>query len=764
MTGASLAGLLIAESFRKKMFPPGRPLLIHGILWVAIFLLCGNTAISQTDVEGVQFFERNIRPVLVERCYKCHSTGAKQVQAGLFLDTRQSVRAGGERGPAVVPGNVGDSLLIEAIRHESLQMPPDGKLPDEVIADFVRWVEMGAPDPRDGAATPRALDRDAGRQFWSFQPLGNYQPPEVPGAEWALTPIDRFILAHQQARGVGPGPMADRRTLLRRAYFALTGLPPSPDETEAFLSEVSPQAYERLVDRLLRSEHYGERWARYWLDVVRFAESNGFEQDEDRLEAYHYRDFVIRALNEDMPYDQFVRWQIAGDLLAPDSQSARAATGFLVAGVENVIQTEKEFERDRYNKLDDIASTIGTAMLGLTIGCARCHDHKFDPISQRDYYRFLSTFGKTMSAQLPLGEKGKSPVAYVAVEVGSEVTVSDREEFRFGTKKENFVLKSDVYFLSRGDVKGKQDIVTPSFPQVLMRADRQETHWQEDGARKRVPRAALANWITDIEEGAGHLLARVIANRLWQHHMGKGLVPTPNDFGAQGERPTHPELLDWLANELIRAEWRLKPIHRLIMTSAVYRQTHRSDARNERVDPQNSLLWRRWLRRLEAEAIRDAMLAVSGQLDRTMSGPGTLDASSRRRSIYLTVKRNQRIPMMRSFDTPDAIQGIGRRPTTTVAPQALLMMNNSHVHAYAQALASRLHSGSDQTPDELIQAGFLTALARPADSQELQQIREFLAQQTVTYEESGYADASRLHAIKDFCQLLISSDEFIYVE
>ena len=436
-----------------------------------------------------------------------------------------------------------------------------------------------------------------------------------------------------------------------------------------------------------------------------------------------------------------------------------------MAGVENVIQTEKEFERDRYNKLDDIASTIGTAMLGLTIGCARCHDHKFDPISQRDYYRFLSTFGKTMSAQLPLGEKGKSPVAYVAVEVGSEVTVSDREEFRFGTKKENFVLKSDVYFLSRGDVKRKQDIATQSFPQVLMR-DRSAGDALARG-RRADPGAPCRLWptgTTDFEQGAGHLLARVIVNRLWQHHMGKGLVATPSDFGAQGERPTHPELLDWLANELIRAEWRLKPIHRLIMTSAVYRQTHRSDARNERVDPQNSLLWRRWLRRLEAEAIRDAMLAVSGQLDRTMSGPGTLDASSRRRSIYLTVKRNQRIPMMRSFDTPDAIQGIGRRPTTTVAPQALLMMNNSHVHAYAQALASRLHSGSDQTPDELIHTGFVTALARPADSQELQQIHEFLAQQTATYKESGYGDASRLHAIKDFCQLLMASNDFIYVE
>jgi hypothetical protein len=735
--------------------------MMNQVLLLSLALQLSGAA-SETDTEGVRFFEQKIRPVLVERCYKCHSTGAKKVQAGLLLDTRQAARAGGKTGPAVVPGKVGDSLLIKAIRHESLEMPPDGKLPDSVIADFVRWVEMGAPDPRDDAALRSAVDIDAGQQFWSFLPLGNYEPPEVPETEWVLTSIDRFILARQQASGVEPSPIADRHTLLRRAYFGLTGLPPTPEETEAFVSDSSPRAYERLVDELLRNQHYGERWARCWLDVVRFAESNGFEKDEDRPTAYHYRDFVIRALNADMPYDQFVRWQVAGDLLAPDSPSSRAATGFLVAGVENIIQTEKDFERDRYDKLDDMASTVGTAILGLTIGCARCHDHKFDPIPQRDYYRFVSTFGKTVSAELPLGEKGKSPLAYVAVDVGSELTVSDN--LNVGTKIENFVLKSDVYFLNRGDVKRKQDIVTQSFPQVLMRADGQEMFWQEDGERKRAPRVALANWITDVEHGAGHLLARVIVNRLWQHHIGNGLVSTPSDFGAQGERPTHPELLDWLASKLVKGGWRLKPIHRLVMTSAVYRQSYRSDAKGERIDPQNRLLWRRSLRRLDAEVIRDAMLAVSGQLDRTASGPGTLDESSKRRSIYLTVKRNQRIPILQSFDAPDALQGVGRRPTTTVAPQALLMMNNPHVHTYAQAFARRIHAASDQELDNVIQAGFITALARPADSQELQQMAEFLTQQTAAYKESGYGAESRLRAIKDFCQLLICSNEFIYVE
>ena len=743
------------------------------IVWAAIVLLCGSTAAAQTDVEGVQFFEQKIRPVLVDRCYQCHSKSAKRVWANLLLDTRQAIRTGGNRGPAVVPGSPEDSLLIQAIQHASLQMPPGGKLSDSIVADFVRWVEIGAPDPRDGLATLSAIENNAGQQFWSFQPLRNYEPPEVSGAEWALTPIDRFILARQKASGVEPSPVADRRTLLRRAYLGLTGLPPSPDEIAVFLSDSSAQAYERLVDRLLQSNHYGERWARYWLDLVRYAESNGFEQDEDRPFAYHYRDFVIRAFNEDMPYDRFVDWQIAGDLLAPDSQSAWAATGFLVAGVKNHVQTEKEFERDRYDKLDDIASTIGTAMLGLTIGCARCHDHKYDPISQREYYRFLSTFGKTVSSTLPLGETENSPEAYVAVDVGSALAAKHpRKEVREGfivgrdetAGNEGFLLKPDVYFLVRGDVNQKRDIATQSFPQVLMRTDRQETLWQEEDPGNEAPRVALAHWITDSKRGAGHLLARVIVNRLWQYHMGQGLVSTPSDFGVQGKRPTHPELLDWLANELIKADWHLKPIHRLIMTSAVYRQSYRSDSKNERIDPQNHLLWRRELRRLDAEAIRDSMLMVSGQLDHTMWGPGTLNESSTRRSIYLTVKRSARIRMLQSFDLPDTLQGIGHRATTTVPSQALLMMNNPNVHAYAQALARRIYTSSDQDPDELIQAGFATALVRPAESWELQQMREFLAQQTVTYQESGYGEASQLNAIKDFCQLLIASNEFIYMD
>jgi hypothetical protein len=726
----------------------------------------GPTTAEEVGSKHVQFFEAKIRPVLVERCYKCHSADAKKVQGEFLLDSRRGIRTGGETGPAIVPKDVAKSLLISAIQHESIKMPPDGKLPDAVIADFVSWVEMGAPDPRDGSVskTQRGIDIEAGRRFWSFRPLGDFEPPAVKNEGWVRTPVDRFILARLEESGLAPSPIANQHKLIRRAYFDLTGLPPSPDEVARFVSNESPEAFEQLVDELLDSKHYGERWGRHWLDVVRFAESNGFEQDEIRDEAFHYRDFVIQALNQDLPYDQFVRLQIAGDYLEPDSTFGRTATGFLVAGVENIVQSEKEFERDRYDKLDDMAATAGTAMLGLTVGCARCHDHKFDPIPQRDYYQFLSAFGKTMSVVRPISDKANAPAAYTAVDVGSHVTLNDRKEFRFGTKKENFVLKSDVHFLPRGDVASKQEIVTQSFPQVLMRSDRGERHWQGDAEQPVPPRVALANWLTDHEHGAGHLLARVIVNRLWQHHMGQGLVATPSDFGARGERPSHPALLDWLAGQLIRGGWRLKPMHRLIMTSAAYQQAYRDDAEALRIDPPNRLLWRRSLRRLDAEVIRDAMLAVSGKLDRTQFGPGTLDANSARRSIYFTVKRNKLMPMLQLLDAPDALQGIGSRPTTTVATQALLMINNPRIHQYATDFAGRLDPAGNRDLDDVIQQGVLTAFARPADSTELEHMRQFIEQQAKRYQDSGDGKHSRARAIKDFCQLLLCLNEFVYVE
>ena len=610
------------------------------------------------------------------------------------------------------------------------------------------------------------IDIEKGKQFWSFQPLAKVSTPKVRQEDWPRSPIDRFILARLEETQISPSEIADPSRLIRRAHFDLIGMPPSPEAVEQFNREALPnlpEAFQRLTDRLLASEHYGERWARHWLDVARFAESNGFEMDEDRPHAWRYRDFVIRALNSDMPYYQFVRWQIAGDLIAPDNGEARIATGFLVAGVENVIQTEKDYERDRYDKLDDIASTVGTAMLGLTVGCARCHDHKYDPLPQRDYYRFVSAFRKTVSAEIGVGEAGER--AYAAIDLGGDVTKLHHKRFIVGTDKKNFVLKSNVHFLDRGDWRQKREVATQSFPQVLMRGDQREQLWTENGTGQEVPsRVALANWITDVDHGAGALLARVIVNRLWQHHMGSGLVATPSDFGTRGARPTHPKLLDWLAGQLIENGWRLKPMHRLIMNSAVYQQRHRDDATARKIDPEHLLLWSRPLRRLEAEAVRDAMLAVSGKLDLKLFGPGTLDERQPRRSIYLTVRRSRLIPVLQLFDAPDALQGIDRRPQTTIAPQALHLLNSPRVREHADAFAHRLDPDGTRPVSELIRHGYLTALSRSPSPEEEQTMAALIEAQSRSYQQAGEPETSRRSAITDFCQTLLCTNEFIFVE
>ncbi|HTE17369.1 MAG TPA: DUF1549 domain-containing protein, partial [Armatimonadota bacterium] len=360
---------------------------------------------AEASARGIEFFESRIRPLLVQRCYACHSSKGGKAQGGLALDTRAGLLQGGASGPAIIPGDPEKSPLIKAVRFAggAIQMPPAGKLPDREIAALVEWVKMGAPDPREGDATPvarKSVPVEEGRKRWAFLPLSRAVPPKVTGAGWIRTPADRFILAELEKKALKPNPYADRRTLIRRAYFDLIGLPPTPEEVHAFVDDRSPDAWSNVVDRLLASPHYGERWGRHWLDLARFAESHGFEHDYDRPTAYPYRDFVIKALNADMPYDRFVQWQIAGDELAPEDPLALAATGFLAAGVHSTQITKNLVEKERYDELDDMASTIGTSMLGLTVGCARCHDHKFDPIPVKDYYRLVSTFTTTVRSEM----------------------------------------------------------------------------------------------------------------------------------------------------------------------------------------------------------------------------------------------------------------------------------------------------------------------------------------------------------------------------
>jgi hypothetical protein len=812
---------------------------------------------------GLEIFKSQVRPVLAQRCLRCH--GGKSTEAELDLTDRDKLLHGGTSGPAVVAGRAKESLLYKLVTHaREPHMPHKGaKLPAEAVAAIAAWIDSGAPYDQPLTAvkngppawTQKALPAEA-RQFWSFQPLRRVAPPAVKDEGWCRTPIDRFVLAKLEAAGLPPNPPASKPQLIRRAYFDLTGLPPTPEEVEAFVNDPAPDAYERVLDRLLGSGHYGERWARHWLDVARFAESHGFEHDSDRPTAYHYRDFVIRALNDDLPFTTFVKWQLAGDEFAPDNHLALAATGFLAAGVHSTQITKNEVEKHRYDEMDDMAATTGTAMLGLTVGCARCHDHKFDPIPQADYYRFLSTFTTTVRSEidLPLDPAGyqkaraafeKEHAPYVAALARFEAEqlpaqlaewekawqvrrdraggipekvlavlrapkdkrtpqqaaallkwygptdpgwrrlhqeVQDHlrkapnpppkaliaseglPPVRLNTQGEDFF--KETFFLRRGDPDQKEGVAAQGFLQVLMTSPDREGHWRTKpppGWRTSYRRRALAEWITDVDQGAGRLLARVTVNRLWQHHLGRGLVATPSDFGTRGERPTHPELLDWLATELIRGGLRLKPIHRLIMASAAYRQSSHLDEAKAKADADNRLCWHRPRHRLEAEVLRDSLLALGGQLDPRRYGPGTLDEACKRRSIYFTVKRSKLIPMMQVFDGPDALSGIGERPTTTIAPQALLLMNNPNVRGYVRAFARRIAPDAKTPLEDAVPAGYLAALARRPTAEELTDAVAFLKQQAASYQAAGRGDG-REFALADFCQVLVCLNEFVYVD
>jgi hypothetical protein len=727
--------------------------------------------------DGVKLFTDHVRPLLIDQCVNCH--GGEKIKGELDMTTRAGLLHPGENGPAIVPGKSAESRLMKLVRHEEDPHMPSKKpkLSDEQISFISRWIDAGAPYDKpliekSAVAKGHATVTDEDRKFWSFTRLSNAPVPKpADAAKWARTPVDRFILAKLEEKGIAPNPIADKRKLIRRATLDLTGLPPTPEEVDAFLRDASPDAYAKLIDRLLASPRYGERWARHWLDVARFAESHGYEQDYDRPYAYHYRDFVIRAFNDDLPYDTFVKWQLAGDEMEPDDYMALAATGFLGAGTHATQITANQAEKERYDELDDMANTTATAFLGMTVGCARCHDHKFDPIPQKDYYRFVSSFTTTVRAVV-VYEHGRKPQPQPTTRPEGNYPATQRNRVymmicsegipavRCHTQGPDYYDKT--YFCKRGDVNQKEGEATQGFLTVLENGGGAWTAHasQALSAQCSFRRTALANWMTDTRSGAGQLLARVIVNRLWQHHFGRGLVATPNDFGAQGERPTHAELLDFLASELIRHDWHLKPIHKLIMTSSVYMQENGYDDHRNAVDPDDRLLWRRPLVRLEAEAIRDSMLSVSGLLDSTMYGPGTLDESMRRRSIYFFVKRSKIIPLMLLFDAPNSLSGMGARATTTVAPQALAMMNNPQVQVYARGLAARVKAAS---ADESIRMTYRLALCREPSEREADDGASFLREQSQQYRAAGSNDAD-LAALVDFCQAILSLNEFVYVE
>ncbi|MDB5313231.1 MAG: Planctomycete cytochrome [Gemmataceae bacterium] len=984
--------------------------------------------------KGTDLFKTTVRGLLQTKCLKCHS--GEKVEGEFDMGTRDALLKGGPRGSAVVPGDHTKSLLYQVIAHEKQpHMPHERpKLPDADIQKIAQWIDLGAPYDKpflgkdDATAwTKKVIPNDA-RKHWAFQPLSRETRNPKPELR---NPVDGFILARLEAAGLKPNPPAEKRVLLRRVYLDLIGFPPTPEQADAFLKDTSPDAYEKVVDQLLASPHYGERQARHWLDLVRFAESHGFEHDYDRPTAYHYRDFVIKALNADLPYDTFARWQIAGDELAPADPLALMATGYLAAGVHSTQITQNEVEKHRYDELDDVLANVGTTFLGLTVGCARCHDHKFDPVPSRDYYRMLSAFTTTVRTevdidlepakyraakaafdaehapfaeavrrfdqdQLPArfaawekarGDKpaavewvlpeiaemksaggatlakqddgsilvsGKNPTTEtltlvvtttevgikslrlealahpslvrsgpgratngnfalsdlkvavrpkdkkqpdervkltdpratfeqkglpVAAAIDDNVTSSWAVDPQFGkdhaatfafekpvgfpggtvitltlgfhnntghgmgrprvslssaekpgltapatteavraalavpagkrtpqqtaallkwyapqdvewqtlakaetdhaakAPKPNLVKSlisseglppvrlhsqgddflKETHFLRRGDPAQKEGVAAVSFLQVLMPDAESQTRWLSPppaGSRTSFRRAAFANWLTDPTHGAGQLAARVIVNRLWQHHLGRGLVPTVSDFGLRGDPPSHPELLDLLASELIRNGWKLKPIHKLIVTSAAYRQSSARDEAKTKADPENKLVGRYPVRRLEAEVIRDSILSVGGTLDPTMFGPGTLDEGSRRRSVYFTMKRSKLIPALIVFDAPDGTAGVGERSSTTIAPQALHLMNNLQVRAAAKGFAKRALGDGSAGDAEAVARAYRIALGRAPTADELGDAVGFL---------KGQTGPAREAALADFCQVLFCLNEFLYL-
>jgi hypothetical protein len=722
------------------------------------------------------FFETRIRPLLAENCFKCHAQ--RKPKGNLRLDSRAGMLQGGDRGPALVPGQPDQSLVIRAVRQSDsdLKMPPSKRLSRRQIADLEAWVKQGAYWPEDNhtkteAAVPAAEFQvtDADRAYWAFRPIR--RPPVPGGRVEGGNPIDAFLSARLRARGLKPNGPASRRELIRRAYFDLIGLPPTPEEVEAFEHDSRPDAWEKLIDRLLDSPHYGERWGRHWLDVVRYAQTNGYERDGEKPFSWRYRDYVIRSFNADKPFDQFIREQLAGDELEPRTDDDIIATGFFHLGIWD--DEPDDARQAAYDELDDIVTTVGQTFLGLTINCARCHDHKFDPISQKDYYRLLAFVHNVRGYQdpkkldlqaaafVPLAPpqqierwqketdekisklrgqvEGKGAAANkMEVQRRLEWLVGQPPPFAWALAvREKGKMPTETRVLLRGNAATPGDAVEPRFPQVLAGSARAVCR-PPAGGQSTGRRRALADWIASAQNP---LTARVLVNRLWQHHFGRGLVPTPNDFGKAGLAPTHPELLDWLAADFITGGWQIKRLHKLIMTSQAYRMSSRTDnARARELDEGNELYWRQSLRRLEVEALRDSILAVSGNLNRQMGGRGVFPRLSReviagesrpgldweissasqeaRRSVYLFIKRTLLVPMLETFDYSNTAQPIGERAVTTVAPQALLLLNSDFMRVQAAALAARLLREAPDKPAAQVRRAYQLALGRAPTQRE----------------------------------------------
>jgi hypothetical protein len=727
----------------------------------------GRSDRAQTSftAEQVRFFEEKVQPILKARCLKCHG-GTGKVRGGFRLDDRSAVLKGGDLGAAVSLDQPAESLLLQAIRYEELEMPPSGKLPQGEVDVLTQWVKEGVPWTSESGSRPTPVPASvpatspspasaeaiaAARRVWPHQPVDRPRVPVVKDHRWVRNPIDAFLLARLEAEGLRPAPEADAVTLIRRLTYDLTGLPPTPEEVDAFLADRAAGAYERLVDRLLASPHYGEHWARHWLDLVRFGETNGYERDSAKPFAWRYRDYVIDAFNRDKPYDRFVREQLAGDELDPGSTEALVATGFYRLGIWDDEPADRPLAR--YDELDGIVSTTGQVLLGMTVNCARCHDHKADPIPQRDYYRLLAFFIDVTP------QDGKN-IRKVEDGTGSRIEVMSVSER--GT--------SQAHVLLRGSPALAGPAVEPGVPEVLD---------QSTGtvARGRGKRRALADWLTDPRNPR---TARVLANRLWQYHFGRGIVPTPNDFGKLGEPASHPDLLDWLAAELVSGGWRIKPMQRLIVLSSAYRMASRASSAELAADPSNRWFWRFPLRRLTAEQVRDSILAVSGALRLKAGGPSisppiprevlagqsmpghgwktsTPDEAARR-SIYVHVKRSLLVPILAVHDAADTDSSCPVRYTTTVPTQALGLLNGEFTNTQAMDFADRLRH---EAPGDLIaqvRRALRLTTSREPDKDEIRRDAEFVRK---LMNESGLDERA---ALSQYGLMMLNANAFLYLD
>jgi hypothetical protein len=788
----------------------------------------GMKFVDTPTAEQVEFFEKRVRPILAEHCYECHSTSAKKLRGGLLLDSRSGIRKGGDTGPAMTPGDPDASLLIQAVRHadQDIAMPPKKKLSAAAIADLEAWVKLGAPDPRSDdtlamVKAKSAIDWTKAREWWSFRPLVLPKVPAVKNRTWPASDVDRFILTRIEQAGLKPAADAEKRALVRRATYDLTGLPPTPEEVAAFVDDKSKDAFAKVVDRLLASPRYGERWGRHWLDVVRYADTAGDNSDFPIPQMHRYRDWVIAAFNRDLPYDQFVREQLAGDLLGGEGEERFTriiATGYI--GNARRFGSRVD-DYPQHLTIEDTIDNLGRTFLGLTINCARCHDHKFDPITTQDYYALYGIFASTCYPWpgIELEQKQRDLVPLVAPD-----KLAEAEAAKKSLEKEQSRLEKEVQKL-KDELKNIADDQKKAHEEKIKTAEKASTEFKAkplpfelayavaEGARREDAvvqikgdpakpgdkvkrhfltvfggaelnaddnssgRRALAEWLLATDNP---LTARVMANRIWHYHFGRGLVPTPNDFGKQGKPPTHPELLDYVASRFRDSGWSVKALHREIMLSRTYRLATTRTAAALAHDPNNELLTAFPRRRLDAESLRDTLLALGDSLDLSPAGPHPFPPQSQwkftqhnpfkavydsnRRSVFLMTQRIQRHPYLAVFDGADPSTSTPARPTSTTPVQALYLLNDPLIHRQSEKLAQRV---LDQATDDTarVQLAYTLCFARSAASEELAAAKKFLASTQARLRASGTPpEQLERETWRSYVRVLFRLNEFVYLD